>query len=62
VDEKVFIFNMKVDENVLHKLFALGGRATNLYRCRMGADQEPRHVIKFNWKEATRISEQFDGK
>jgi len=50
---------MKVDENVLRKPFAIGGRATSLYRCQMEGDQAPRHVIKCNWKEATQKSEQF---
>ena len=56
---KVFTFNMKVDQNVLRKPFAISGRATSLYRSQMEGDQAPGHVIKFNWKEETRKSEQF---
>ena len=56
---KKFTFNMKVDKNVLRKPFAIGGRATSLYTPQMVDDQAPRHVVKFNWKEATRKSEHF---
>ena len=57
VEGKEFAFNMKVDENILRKPFAIGGRATSLYRSRMEDDQAPGHVVKFNWKESTRKSE-----
>ena len=57
VGGKEFTFNMMVNANVLRKPFAIGGRATTLYRSQMEGDQVPRHVIKFSWKEATRESE-----
>ena len=56
---KEFTFNMNVDQNVLRKPFAIGGRATSVYRCQMKGDQVPRHVIKWNWKEAALKSEPF---
>ena len=58
VEEKEFKFNMKVDNNVLRKPFAIGGRATCLYKSQMVGGQLD-CVIKFNWKEATRKSERF---
>jgi hypothetical protein len=59
VGGKEFTFNMKVDDDVLRKPFAIGGRATGNHRSQMGGDQAPSHVIKSNWKEATRNSKPF---
>ena len=59
VEDKEFTFNIKVDDNVLRKPLAIGGRATSIYRAQIDGDQAPRHVIKFNWKESIRQSERF---
>jgi Fungal protein kinase len=57
VDGKKFKFDPTNNNNVLRKSFAIGGQATGLYRCSGIGDQEMGYVIKFNWKEKSRLSE-----
>ena len=57
IDGKVFSFDPTKDDNVLRKPFGIGGRATTVYACRGIGEQEPGHVIKFNWKEESMLSE-----
>src|SRR5258706_4318108 len=56
-DGKDFTFDPTNGKNVLHKPFSIGGRATTVYACQGIGEREPGHVIKFNWKEESRLSE-----
>jgi len=57
IGDQEFEFDPTNDDNVLRKPFAIGGRATSVYRCSGVGEQEASYVIKFNWKEESRLSE-----
>lgn len=57
IDGKEFTFDPTEKDNVLRKPFAIGGRATTVYTCQGTGEQEPGHVIKFTWKEESRLPE-----
>jgi hypothetical protein len=59
IKDKTFLVDLKQD-GLVHKSWAIGGRSSCLRTCRMKEGDswsEKEYVIKFSWKEKTRISE-----
>jgi hypothetical protein len=59
IKDKRFLVDLRQD-GLVHKSWAIGGRSSCLRTCKMRENDswsEKKYVIKFSWKEATRVSE-----